>query len=222
MSALTSLIHLSTVNWIDMFFVAVSEEEPFISHAKALVDALLDSNPEKQCFRALVELARAATLLYYRHEVPDGFAHDIRTRLVRLLHAYRYVLPSFSAQERRDDIHHRSGEQNILTALTNTYSLLASNVSSLPFYRDHNQIEYAYATESAYFLLIFSSHLLDKHLHINHNPYLSQRGLYATLSLTLVLWLRQVIQYIRFHIFVLQLCNAVPHPQLSSLYNALQ
>ena len=88
MSALTSLIHLSTVNWIDMFFVAVSEEEPFISHAEALVDALLDSNPEKQCFRALVELARAVTLLYYRHEVPDGFAHDIRTRLVRLLHAY--------------------------------------------------------------------------------------------------------------------------------------
>ena len=47
MSALTSLIHLSTVNWIDMFFVAVSEEEPFISHAEALVDALLVSNPEK-------------------------------------------------------------------------------------------------------------------------------------------------------------------------------
>ena len=44
MSALTSLIHLSTVNWIDMFFVAVSEGEPFISHAEALVDALLDSN----------------------------------------------------------------------------------------------------------------------------------------------------------------------------------
>ena len=99
MSALTSLIHLSTVNWIDMFFVAVSEEEPFISHAEALVNALLDSNPEKQCFRALVELARAATLLYYRHEVPDGFAHNIRSRLLRLLHAYRCVLPSFSAQE---------------------------------------------------------------------------------------------------------------------------
>ena len=82
------------------FFVAVSEEEPFISHAEALVDALLDSNPEKQCFRALVELARAATLLYCQHEVPDGFAHDIRSRLVKLLHAYRYVLPSFSAQER--------------------------------------------------------------------------------------------------------------------------
>ena len=48
MSALTSLIHLSAVNWIDIFFVAVSEEEPFISHAEALVDALLDSNPEKK------------------------------------------------------------------------------------------------------------------------------------------------------------------------------
>ena len=100
MAALTSLIHLSTVNWIDMFFVAVSEEEPFISHAKALVDALLDPNPEKQCFRALVELEKAATLFCYRHEAPDGFAHDIRSRLVWLLYAYRYVLPSFSAQER--------------------------------------------------------------------------------------------------------------------------
>ena len=100
MLALTSLIHLSTANWIGMFFVAVSEEEPFISHAEALVDTLLDSNAEKQCFRALVELARAATLLYYRHEVPDGFAHDIRTCLIKLLHAYRCVLPSYSSQER--------------------------------------------------------------------------------------------------------------------------
>ena len=83
-----------------MFFVAVSEEETFISHAEALVDALLDSNPENKCFCALVELAKAATLLYYRHEVPDGFVHDIRTRLLRLLHAYRCVLPSFSAHER--------------------------------------------------------------------------------------------------------------------------
>ena len=81
MSALTSLIHLSTVNWIDMFFVAVSEEEPFISHAEALVDALLDSDPKKKCFRALVELARAATLLYYRHEVPDGFITKFSRKL---------------------------------------------------------------------------------------------------------------------------------------------
>ena len=99
MSALTSLIHLSTANWIDMFFVAVSEVEPFIQHVDVLVDALEDSNPEKKHFRALVGLAKAASLLYQRDEVPDGLTLDIRSRLIRLLCAYRYVLPSFSAQE---------------------------------------------------------------------------------------------------------------------------
>ena len=99
MSALTSLIRLCTPGGMSMtsFFVAVSDVEPFISHADGLVDALEDSNPEKQCFRLLVRLARATTLLYYRDDVPVGFAHDIRSRLIRLLHAYRYVLPSFSA-----------------------------------------------------------------------------------------------------------------------------
>ena len=65
MSALTSLIRLSISRGLEMasFFVAVSEVEPFISHADALVDALEDSNPEKQGFRALVGLARASTLL---------------------------------------------------------------------------------------------------------------------------------------------------------------
>ena len=103
MSALTSLIRLSTQE-MTPFFVAVSEVEPFISHADALVDALEDSNPEKQGFRALVGLARATTLFYRRDGVPDGFAHDIRSRLIRLLHAYRYVVPLSNAQESRGDM----------------------------------------------------------------------------------------------------------------------
>ena len=103
MSALTSLIRLSTKR-MATFFVAVSDVEPFISHADTLVDALEDSNPEKQGFRALVGLARATTLLYWRHDVPDGLAHDIWSRLIRLLHAYRYVLPLSNAQESRGDM----------------------------------------------------------------------------------------------------------------------
>ena len=103
MSALTSLIRLSTSSGQEMtsFFVAVSDVEPFISHADALVDALEDSNPEKQDLRALVGLARATTNLYRRDDVPEGFAHDIRSRLIRLLHAYRYVLALSNAQESR-------------------------------------------------------------------------------------------------------------------------
>ena len=97
MSALTSLIRLATSIGHEMtsFFVAVSDVEPFISHANALVGALEDSNSEKQQFRLLVGLAKATTLLYYRDD--DGLAHDIRSRLIRLLHAYRYVLPLFNA-----------------------------------------------------------------------------------------------------------------------------
>ena len=99
MSALTSLIRLSTSRgfwWtsIASFFIAVSEVEPLISHVDALVDALEDSNPEKQCFRILVGLAKAVILSCHRtrNNVSDGFAHDIRSRLIRLLRAYRYVL----------------------------------------------------------------------------------------------------------------------------------
>ena len=103
MSALTSLIRLSTKR-ITTFFVAMSSAEPFISHADALVDALEDSNPEKQPFRALVGLARATTLFRRRDDVPDGFAHDIRSRLIRLLRAYRYVLPLSNAQESRSEM----------------------------------------------------------------------------------------------------------------------
>ena len=53
MSALTSLIRLATASGLGvaLFFVAVSDVEPFISHADGLVDALEDSNPEKQDFR---------------------------------------------------------------------------------------------------------------------------------------------------------------------------
>ena len=103
MSALTSLIRLSTQEMTE-FFVAVSDVEPFISHADALVDALEDSNPEKHSFRTLVRLAKATTLLYRRDGFPDGLAHNIRSRLIRLLHAYRYVLPLSNAQESRGDM----------------------------------------------------------------------------------------------------------------------
>ena len=111
MSALASLIRLSMAGgfwWtsITPFFVAVSEVEPVTSHADALVDALEDSNPEKQCFRLLVGLARATTNLYWRNDVPNGLAHDIRSRLIRLLHAYRYVHPLSNAQESRGDMTH--------------------------------------------------------------------------------------------------------------------
>ena len=106
MSALTSLIRLSTTSGLEMtsFFVAVSDVEPFTSHADGLVDTLEDSNPEKQDFRLLIGLARATTLLYRRDDVPDGLAHDIRSRLIRLLHAYRYVLPFPDTQESRGDM----------------------------------------------------------------------------------------------------------------------
>ena len=102
MSALTSLVYLSTANELKLtapFFVAVSEVEAFISHVDALVDALDDSNPEKQCFRALVRLGIATSYLYERNKVPDGFAHDIRKRLIQLLNACKYVLPSLSVQD---------------------------------------------------------------------------------------------------------------------------
>ena len=84
---------------IALFFIAASEVEPVISHANGLVDALEDSNPEKQSFRLLVGLARATTLLHWRDDVPDGPVHDVRSRLIRLLRAYRCVLPLSNAQE---------------------------------------------------------------------------------------------------------------------------
>ena len=112
MSAMTSLIRLSTrsvlfLSTIEKLISAVSEvtSEPFIYHVDALVDALEDSNPEKQCFRALVGLApRATSFLYRRDDIPDGLAHDIRSRLIRLLRVYRYVLPLSNAQESQDDM----------------------------------------------------------------------------------------------------------------------
>ena len=105
MSALTSLIRLSTSSGLEItsFLVAVSDVEPFISHADALVDALEDSNPEKQPFRAFVGLARTTTLLH-RNDVPYDLAHDIRSRLIHQLHTYRYVLTLSNAQESRGDM----------------------------------------------------------------------------------------------------------------------
>lgn len=95
MSALTSLIHVSTLNglsWVSLFFVAISEIKPFISRVDTIVNALEDSNQDKQYLQALVGLARATSYLYGREEVPDNFVHDIRGRLVELLRAYMYVL----------------------------------------------------------------------------------------------------------------------------------
>ena len=96
MAALTSLIHLFSSNTEQMgaFFIALSDVEPFISHAGALVDTLEKSNPEKQYFRALVDLARATSVLYVREEKLDDFIYGVRARLVKLLHAYRFVLPT--------------------------------------------------------------------------------------------------------------------------------
>lgn len=96
MTALTSLIHLSvmqrTATGKFIFLAAVTDVEPLISHINALIDDLEDSNEEKQVFRALVGLARATALLHQRPEIPDGFAQDIRERLIKLLRAYKYVL----------------------------------------------------------------------------------------------------------------------------------
>ena len=91
MSALTSLIRLSAsfTRTISPIIAAVSETEPFISHANALVDSLEDSNPEKQYFRALAGLAKATTLLCWQKEAPNGLARDIRKRFIKLLHLYR-------------------------------------------------------------------------------------------------------------------------------------
>ena len=99
MSALTSLIHLSTAECISPFFVAVSEIHPFISHAEALVDALADSDPNKKYFRALVGLARATSYLYEHEQVPIGFSFGIRSRLIELLREYRCVFPLCSEKE---------------------------------------------------------------------------------------------------------------------------
>lgn len=97
MAALTSLIHVSTASTyrIAPFFVAVSEVEPFISHVDALVSTLEGSNPEKQYFRALVELARATAFLYNLEKVSENLAYDVRQCLLELLRTYRYVPQTF-------------------------------------------------------------------------------------------------------------------------------
>ena len=119
-------------------------------------------------------------------------------------------------------MHRRSSEQDILTALINTCALLAYNDSCLIFYKYGNQVQFAYAVESAYFLLIFSFHLLDELLHANHSPYSSQQSLYATLASTFLTWIRQVVRYISFYISDLRLCNTALLPKFFSLCNALQ
>ena len=102
MAALTTLLNvcMTDTSLFHPFFIAVSEVEPFITHAEALVNALDDSNPEKSCFRAFVGLARAFSLHYLRG---GDFrcirkTHDIRKRLIRLLHAYRYAIRCSGAQ----------------------------------------------------------------------------------------------------------------------------
>ena len=68
----------------------------------------------------------------------------------------------------------------------------------------HNPIANAYAAESAYFLLIFSSHLFDKLRGAYHDQYSSKQAPYATLASTFLLWLRQAMQYIKFYAFFIQ------------------
>ena len=116
----------------------------------------------------------------------------------------------------------RFGEQDILNALTSACTLLSLNLSCLGFYRDHNQIEFTYVLEIAYSLLIFSFHLLDKLRIASHDPYSSQRVLYAMLTSTLFIWLKQTIQYIKFHVLHLQSCDTALLSQFICLVNALQ
>ena len=117
---------------------------------------------------------------------------------------------------------HRSGKEGILTTLTNACTLLALNASCLGFYKDHNQIELAYVFESAYFLLIFSFHLLDKLVHANHDPYSSQRGSYAMFASILRIWLRQIMHNTKRYALELQICNMTLLPKCLCLRNALQ
>ena len=90
------------------------------------------------------------------------------------------------------------------------------------FYKYHNQIAFAYILESAYFLIIFSSHLLDKLLNANHDSYCSQRGPYATLVSTLLAWLRHAMQHIKFYTLELHICDTTLLPKFVFLFNALQ
>ena len=102
MAALIALLKISMPDkfLFQRFFVAVSEVEPFISHAEALVDALDDSNPENPYFRAFVGLARAFSLHYLREGESRciRITHDIRNRLIKLLYAYRYAVHCSGAQ----------------------------------------------------------------------------------------------------------------------------
>ena len=100
MAALTSLIRLSIMDGtrIGIFFVAITEVEPFFLHVETLVDALEDLNTEKHYFRALIGLARATALRYLRgrEDIPGSLAHNTRQHLIKLLHAYGYVLGTSS------------------------------------------------------------------------------------------------------------------------------
>ena len=116
----------------------------------------------------------------------------------------------------------RCGEQDIHTTLSDTCFFLALNFSYLAYYKYRNQIDFAYAVESAYFLLIFFSHLFDRLFHTSYNSRSSQQCLYATFASALFLWIRQVIPYMRFHI-----CDARPYNlacafKLWHLYNTLR
>ena len=116
----------------------------------------------------------------------------------------------------------RSGEQDIHTTLTDTCSFLALNLSYLKYYELRNQIDFTYAVESAYFLLIFFSHLLDRLFHTSYNPHSSQQCLYATFASALFLWTRQVVQYINYYTCDFRPYNVACIPKLWHLYNALR
>ena len=208
MAALTSLICISSTSTfeITLFFVVASEVEPFISHVDTLVGTLEDSNSEKQFFRALVGLARATTLLFRPEErhVPADFTHDIRTRMIQLLHVYRYARQFSNAQEDGSEVRHRSGGMDILTVLSNACSLLALNNSCLFFYQCNNRAKYAETQESAYFLLIFSFHLLHR-LDDPHRAPSSSIQILHTYTSTLLIWLDNALHY------TISSCDALYH-----------
>ena len=116
----------------------------------------------------------------------------------------------------------RCGEQDIHTTLSDTCFFLALNFSCLAYYKYRNQIDFAYAVESAYFLLIFFSHLLDKLFHTSYKPRSSQQCLYPTFASAFLLWNRQVVQYINSYAASFRPYNVACIPKLWNLYNTLR
>ena len=107
MTALTSLARHSTTDsyLIHPFFIAMSEVEPLISHAEALVDILDDSNLEKPYFRAMVGLAKATSFQYQRRQHRQNCTADIGP----------YVPPCTTAIQ-----HEQAGSSELLMSTSDT------------------------------------------------------------------------------------------------------